>query len=205
MPVALDDLGADRVHLQGPSSAMTCASISGAELAVRSHRPGQLADRQIAGRATQGDRDPDRSSNAHVASFRPSVIGSAWTEWVRPIITVSACSRAFASERRDELIHLHQQQVRRVAALERQRGVDHVARRQAEVDEAAFLAHRLGDLADEGDHVVVGRLLQLGDPLDVDAARCSSIAATCPRGTCPRGSTARSAAISTRSMLSKCA
>ncbi len=36
------------------------------------------------------------------------------------------------------------------------------------MDVATLVTNSLGDLADEGDHVVVGRALQLGDPVDVD-------------------------------------
>ena len=46
------------------------------------------------------------------------------------------------------------------AALEREAGVDDVAAGQAEVEVAAVLSDRLGDLRDERDDVVVGRLLQ---------------------------------------------
>jgi len=35
-----------------------------------------------------------RISSAHRAILRPKVIGSAWMPWVRPIITVSLCSKA---------------------------------------------------------------------------------------------------------------
>ena len=35
-----------------------------------------------------GATRPRSSSNAQPASFSPNVVGSAWTEWVRPIITV---------------------------------------------------------------------------------------------------------------------
>ena len=55
------------------------------------------------------------------------------------------------------------------AQLEREPGVDDVAAGQAEVEVAALGADRLGDLADEGDDVMVGRPLDLEDPVDVDA------------------------------------
>ena len=49
------------------------------------------------------------------------------------------------------------------------RRVDDVAARQPEVEVAALGPDGLGDLADERDDVVVGRPLDLGDPLGVDA------------------------------------
>jgi hypothetical protein len=80
------------------------------------------------------------------------VIGSAWTEWVRPIISVAVA----------------QEQLAGGSQLERETGVDDVAAREAEVEVAPFGADRLRDLGDEGDHVVVGRLLDLGDPFRID-------------------------------------
>ena len=53
--------------------------------------------------------------------------------------------------------------------LERETRVDDVAARQPEVEVAPLRADGLGDLADEGDDVVVGGPLDLGDALDVDA------------------------------------
>ncbi len=52
--------------------------------------------------------------------------------------------------------------------LEGEPSVDDVAAGQSEVEIAALRPDRLGDLADERDDVVVGRPLDLGDPLDVD-------------------------------------
>ena len=108
-----------------------------------------------------------------------------------------------AREQRDQRVCLGQQQVGGRAALQRQRRVDHVARGQAEVDVAALGADRLGDLADEGDHVVVGRPLELGDARHVDRAPDPRCTWTDGTGTWPRRASACSAAISTRSMCSK--
>jgi hypothetical protein len=77
--------------------------------------------------------------------------------------------------------------------LQPQRRVYDVAAGQAEMEVAALLTYRFGDLADEGDDVVVGRLLDLPDPGYVYAG-----AGTVPRVTC-----ARATAISTRSIPSK--
>ena len=69
----------------------------------------------------------------------------------------------------EEAIAVEQQALAGGAQLERQPGVDHVAAGQPEVEIAALRPDRLGDLADEGDDVVIGRPFDLGDPLDVDA------------------------------------
>ena len=58
--------------------------------------------------------------------------------------------------------------------------------RQPEVEEAALRPDRLGDLADEGDDVVVGRPLDLGDALDVDARALPRSPRARPAGTRPR-------------------
>src|SRR5207249_750316 len=53
--------------------------------------------------------------------------------------------------------------------LEREGRVDDIGAGEAEVQVAALGTDRLGDLGHEGDDVVVNRLLDLGDPVDVDA------------------------------------
>ena len=69
----------------------------------------------------------------------------------------------------EETIAVEQQALAGGAQLERQPGVDHVAAGQPEVEIAALRPDRLGDLADEGDDVVIGRPFDLGDPIDVHA------------------------------------
>ena len=53
-------------------------------------------------------RDPDRvgSSAYQSASLTPSVIGSAWTPWVRPIIGVRRCSSARDADRLRQASHV---------------------------------------------------------------------------------------------------
>ena len=75
------------------------------------------------------------------------MVGSAWTEWVRPIITVPASIRARVDEGGDEPVRVVEEAVARGAELERERRVDDVAAGQAEVEVPALGPHRLGDLA----------------------------------------------------------
>ena len=98
------------------------------------------------------------------------MVGSAWTEWVRPIITVSASARAPGDQGDEQPVGVDQEALAGRPELERQGGVDDVAARQAEVQVAAVGPDALGDLADERDDVVIGRLLDLGDPADIDAS-----------------------------------
>ena len=53
--------------------------------------------------------------------------------------------------------------------LQGQPGVEHVRRGQAVVDVLGGLAHVLGHAADEGDDVVLGDLLDLVHPVDVES------------------------------------
>jgi hypothetical protein len=42
--------------------------------------------------------------SAHSATLAPNVVGSAWMPWVRPIITVSRCSRASSTRVRSSSV-----------------------------------------------------------------------------------------------------
>ena len=76
------------------------------------------------------------------------MVGSAWTEWVRPIITVvGLAARARATSAVDEAVRAVEQPLPGAAELERERRVHDVAARQAEVEEASLRADGLGDLA----------------------------------------------------------
>ncbi len=98
------------------------------------------------------------------------MVGSAWMPWVRPTIGVSRNSRAALGDRVLELGRGTRDQVDGPRHLQRERGVDDVARRQAVVHPRAgrrtdLLLH---DVDERGD-VVVGDLLALVDRVDVEA------------------------------------
>ena len=76
-----------------------------------------------------------------------------------------ACAR---DQRMQQRVDVVEQPLARGAELERERGVEDVAAGEAEMQVSTVGADRLGDLADERDHVVVRRPLDLGDPLHVD-------------------------------------
>ena len=69
-------------------------------------------------------------------------------------------------KRVDQLVRAAQDDLARRAQLERERGVEHVRRRQPEVDPAARVARGLGQDVDERGDVVVGDLLALLRRLD---------------------------------------
>ena len=69
------------------------------EVRERADRARDLADaRRRRARAARG-RDRAAAPAYHSASLTPSVIGSAWTPWVRPIIGVRRCSSARSRDR----------------------------------------------------------------------------------------------------------
>ena len=198
VPVALDDLGARRVGVK-PELAEDLRLDVGPEVAVRPDRP-EILPVPISSTASARRRRPRSSSKAQPASLRPSVIGSAWTEWVRPIISVSASARARATSDSQEPVAVAQEELPGGSQLEGEASVDDVAARQAEVEVAPLGADRLGDLRDEGDDVVVGGLLDLGDPVRIDGGLCLDAPRARPGGTWPRAAWARATASSTRSI-----
>ena len=153
--VARDDLGRDR--LGGEAQAREHARL---EVGVggRVRADGAAAAR----RPTPGRTRPARrwalrsASNAKPASLMPNVVGSAWTPCVRPTQTVSTCSRARSASAATRLARAGDDDLAGGADLERERGVEHVGRRQAEVDPAAGRAGARAEHVDERRDVVVG-------------------------------------------------
>ncbi len=76
-----------------PSRAQTAPSIDGSRWAKVPTAP-EIRPTATVDRARRSRTTSRCSCEYHVASFRPNVIGSAWTPWVRPIITVCRCSSA---------------------------------------------------------------------------------------------------------------
>ena len=91
------------------------------------------------------------------------MIGSAWMPCERPIIGVARCSSARRRQARAQLVEPVEDLVGRVDELERERGVEHVGRRHAEVQPARGLAGQLLDVGQERDDVVARALLDLED------------------------------------------
>ena len=171
MPVALDDLGADRVDVQAQVGEHLRLDVR-AEVAVRPDRAGDLAGPDLVDRGGQaapaavdlerpaGQLEPERRR------LGVDRVGAAHHHGV------GLGARA-GDEDRDEAVGIAEQPLAGGPQLEREAGVDDVAARQAEVEVATLRPDRLGDLADERDDVVVGGPLDLGDPLDVDAWRAT--------------------------------
>ncbi len=73
-----------------------------------------------------------------------------------------------ADEGAQQPVAVPQEELARGAKLEGKGRIDDVAAGQAEVEVAPLRSDRLGDMADEGDDIVIGGLLDLGDPLGID-------------------------------------
>ena len=110
-----------------------------------------------------------RIASCSTSSFRPKVVGSAWIPWRAPDARRGLVFERAAPQRGERRVAIGEQQVAGGADLERERGVDHVARRHAVVDEARVGTDVLGDAGGERDHVVLHLALDLGDARDVEA------------------------------------
>ena len=99
----------------------------------------------------------------------PNVVGSAWMPCVRPTIGVSRNSRARAAIADSSCGRGREDAIERARHLQRERGVDDVARREPVVHPRAggLTDARLHDVDERGD-VVVGDLLALVHRGDVD-------------------------------------
>ncbi len=164
--VALDDLRAGRVGVETEGGQDLRLDI-GVEVAVRPDRSRDLAGPDLVdgGREARpatidlerpaGDLQPERHR------FGMDRVGAAHHRGVR-------LGPGASDQHRDQPVAVGQELRARRLQLQRQPGVDDVAAGQSEVEIAALRPDRLGDLADERDDVVVGRPLDLGDPVDVD-------------------------------------
>jgi len=165
MPVALDDLGAHGVRVEAQLRERRRFDAR-TELGVGAHGARDLARRDVVGRGTQpcpGTVElerPARELESEGGRLGVDGVGAAHDPGV------GVLTRPLAKHR-DGRVELPDQQLASGLALERQTGVDDIGAGEPQVEPAALLAHRLGDLAHEGDDVVVGGPLDLGDPFDV--------------------------------------
>ncbi len=76
-----------------PSLRHTCSSTAGGRCANVPTAP-EIFPTAMVSRARSSRARPRLSSSNQMASLWPNVMGSAWMPWLRPIITVSRCSKA---------------------------------------------------------------------------------------------------------------
>src|SRR5690606_18626032 len=72
-------------------------------------------------------------------------------------------------QHRKQPVDIVEQDVGRTCELNGQTCVQHVGRRHTLVNEARLRSDMLGEIREEGDHVVLGLALDLVDPLDLEA------------------------------------
>ena len=73
-------------------------------------------------------------------------------------------------QRIEQLVEIVEQDVGSLLELHREAGIEHVARRHPLVHKARIGADMLGDIGQEGDHVVPCLALDLVDPRDLERA-----------------------------------
>ena len=199
VPVARDHLRRDRIGLEAEPLARDPLDLGvdrrvrpdGARRAGRRGRPRAPGER---GRAPGRARTPSRRASSRTSSARR---GSRASGRCRSCGGAPRRARTTDAERAVEPCD---DSAPASLDLQGERGVDDVRRRQPVVDPAAFRAELLGDRVDERGEVVVGRQLDLGDPLRRrHASRPPRIAATSSAGTDADLGPASSAASSTSS------
>ena len=80
-----------------------------------------------------------------------------------------------ALQRREQGVDIGEEDVGGARELHRERGVEHVRRRHALVDEARLRPDDLGEMGEEGDDVVLGGRLDLVDARDVEGRRAALV------------------------------
>ena len=163
------DLGADRLGREAQLGQHL--RLDGRlEMAVGAHRAADLAHGQPREGGPQALpvavelEGPARELQAERRRLGVDAVGAAHHQ--RGAVLAGA-----GDDRRHGRVEVRQEPLARRAQLEGQGGVDDIAAGQAQVQVAARRADRLGDLADEGDDVVIGGALDLGDAGHVDARR----------------------------------
>ena len=90
--------------------------------------------------------------------------------WLRPMQSVYLVLHRPALQDGKQPIEIGEQDVARLLQLHCQAGIEHVGRRHALMHEAGGRADMLGEIGEEGDHVVLGLALDLVDARRIEAA-----------------------------------
>ena len=171
VPVALDDLGGDRLRDE-PELAADLLLDVGVDVSEGPHRARDLPD-------PHGLLGPPQALEVSARLGMPE--GRLEPEGGR--LGVDAVGAADhqrllvgegePAERLAEALEAVEQQVGGALELERERGVDDVRRRQPQVDEPGVRADGLLELGEKGDDVVARGGLELVDPPGVDPRRAA--------------------------------
>ena len=202
VPVALDDLRRDRRRLAGRAARTRRASIDGSQVGEGADGARDLADAD--GRRGRGARARCRARSPRTrarASGRRSSARRARRASGRSSASAGAPRRASRTASASA-VEVRQDQVARLAHLERLRGVDDVRRGEAEVQPARRRPDLLGHRRRERDDVVLRRLLDLLDAGDVERALLADVARRLGRDDARRRPSPRPPPISTCSQVS---
>ena len=115
------------------------------------------------------------ASNANPASLIPNVVGSAWIPCVRPTHSVAYVLTRACGDCLHQAPGIRQHQLADALELQRQPGVEHVARGQPVMNPAPGRSGRLRQHVDERGDVVVGHLLALVDRVDRERGRADRV------------------------------
>ena len=132
--------------------------------------------RRPASRAARSRSRDRAAAKARSATRCPQTSGSACTPCVRPTLIVSRCASPWSRSAATSRSALASRTSRGLGELHGQRGVEQVGRRHAVVHVRRGRPRLgvVGPRGEEGDDVVLRRLLDLGDPLRASAAgRCA--------------------------------
>ena len=125
-----------------PRRSQAIRSTSGSSDAYVPTVPENWPTRQPASARVSRSRSRS-SSKAQPASFQPNVVGSAWMPCERPMQIVERCAARPRHDGGERTVDAGEQQLARVADLQRQRGVEDVRRREPVVHPAALRAELL--------------------------------------------------------------
>ena len=166
VPVARDDLGGDRLDRE-PELLRHMRLDPGVDIGERADRARDRAGRDLGARPGEavavarelgvvaGELEPEGRGLGVNAVAAPDAGG-------QPVFAGAASQRLH--HRRDPAI----QQIGGAAELHREAGVQHVRRGHAAMHEACLRPDMLGEVGEEGDHVVAGLALDLLDAFDLE-------------------------------------
>jgi hypothetical protein len=155
--VPLDDLRGDWVAVQSQLGQHLVLQVR-LEVAVRANRPGDLAGCGVvgcggeAGPVASNLESPAGNLHAHRGGLGVDRMGAAHHHG-------AGLGAGSSDQRCDKRVGIGNQTRAGGLELEGQPGVHNVAAREAQVEVPALLPYRFGDLADKGDDVMVGGLL----------------------------------------------
>ena len=166
VPIALHHLGRRRLE---PDAELPAHGFfhGGIEMRERADGAGDLADRGLVERAREPLATPAQGAVQH-QQLQPERRRLGMDAVGPPDHRRVLVLERARAQRRERAVAAGEQQDARLADLERQGGIDDVARRHAVVDPARIRSDVLRDVGQERDHIVAHLALDLGDARHVE-------------------------------------